>query len=212
MVMIPASLPAGAVQSSAPPVGQSSHQDLGGPGGWGNTADGCVPPAYNQMHWSACNWDSPKYGTGAPAVTATFSHDKFTFTKSLSPLPLSQVAQPDELPFTPIILISASCSKWSRERRIVTLTHAPTVRHPNEPADLLSGEDDAWQPTSGAKAKQQPRGSTQSAGCQQVTGGVETCEYTYIPGAGDDEESWALGLTPALMVTHRQVGGRELRM
>ena len=33
--------------------------------------------------------------------------------------------------------------------------------------------------------------------------GVES--YEYVPGAGDDEESWARGLTPALLWAHHKV-------
>lgn len=29
--------------------------------------------------------------------------------------------------------------------------------------------------------------------------------YEYVPGAGDDEESWAKGLTPSLLYTHQEV-------
>ena len=29
--------------------------------------------------------------------------------------------------------------------------------------------------------------------------------YEYVPGAGDDEESWARGLTPSLLYTHQEV-------
>lgn len=36
-------------------------------------------------------------------------------------------------------------------------------------------------------------------------GGGQTYSYTYVPGAGDDEESWAEGLTPALFWKHQQV-------
>lgn len=40
------------------------------------------------------------------------------------------------------------------------------------------------------------------------THGPQACTmYTYIPGAGDDEESWAHGLTPELLALHQQVGG-----
>lgn len=35
--------------------------------------------------------------------------------------------------------------------------------------------------------------------------GHETVSYSYVPGAGDDEESWARGLTPALFWQHHQV-------
>lgn len=34
--------------------------------------------------------------------------------------------------------------------------------------------------------------------------------FTYIPGAGDDEESWAHGLTPALLAQHQMVGAAAL--
>ena len=33
----------------------------------------------------------------------------------------------------------------------------------------------------------------------------DTYSYSYVPGAGDDEESWAQGLTPALFWKHQQV-------
>ena len=29
--------------------------------------------------------------------------------------------------------------------------------------------------------------------------------YEYVPGAGDDEESWGQGLTPSLLYTHQEV-------
>ena len=35
--------------------------------------------------------------------------------------------------------------------------------------------------------------------------GKETVSYSYVPGAGDDEESWAKGLTPSLFWQHQQV-------
>lgn len=33
----------------------------------------------------------------------------------------------------------------------------------------------------------------------------DTYSYSYVPGAGDDEESWAQGLTPTLFWKHQQV-------
>ena len=33
--------------------------------------------------------------------------------------------------------------------------------------------------------------------------------YSYVPGAGDDEESWAKGLTPALFWQHQQVSAKH---
>lgn len=29
--------------------------------------------------------------------------------------------------------------------------------------------------------------------------------YEYVPGAGDDEETWARGLTPSLLFRHQEV-------
>ena len=34
---------------------------------------------------------------------------------------------------------------------------------------------------------------------------AEPQSYEYVPGAGDDEESWAHGLTPALLFQHAEV-------
>jgi len=39
----------------------------------------------------------------------------------------------------------------------------------------------------------------------EVGGDIGTYSYSYVPGAGDDEESWARGLTPALFWQHHQV-------
>ena len=36
-------------------------------------------------------------------------------------------------------------------------------------------------------------------------GSAEPQPYEYVPGAGDDEESWAHGLTPALLFQHAEV-------
>ncbi|EFJ52832.1 hypothetical protein VOLCADRAFT_55451, partial [Volvox carteri f. nagariensis] len=63
---------------------------------------------------------------------------------------VDQVAQPDQLPFTPLYLVSAS------------------------------------QPHSYLRQQQQPHAWT----------------YVYVPGAGDDEESWAAGLAPAVFWAH----------
>ncbi|DBA66398.1 TPA: hypothetical protein ACH3X2_002378 [Trebouxia sp. C0005] len=38
----------------------------------------------------------------------------------------------------------------------------------------------------------------------EVGGDIGTYSYSYVPGAGDDEESWARGLTPALFWQHHQ--------
>ena len=39
------------------------------------------------------------------------------------------------------------------------------------------------------------------AGSREGGGGT----YEYVPGAGDDEESWARGLTPQLLWAHKEV-------
>ncbi len=41
------------------------------------------------------------------------------------------------------------------------------------------------------------------AGAGRREGGGGT--YEYVPGAGDDEESWARGLTPQLLWAHKEV-------
>lgn len=33
--------------------------------------------------------------------------------------------------------------------------------------------------------------------------------YEYVPGAGDDEETWARGLTPSLLYHHQQVNSGQ---
>lgn len=38
-----------------------------------------------------------------------------------------------------------------------------------------------------------------------------TYSFSYVPGAGDDEESWAQGLTPALFWQHQQVNTPVMR-
>ncbi|KAK9806519.1 hypothetical protein WJX73_006400 [Symbiochloris irregularis] len=84
--------------------------------------------------------------------------------KPLRPLWISQatrlwtneVADPADLPFTPLILVSAS-----------SVEHGRCIR-----ASTVTGQ------------------------------AVES--YDYVPGAGDDEESWAQGLTPALLHAHGQ--------
>ncbi|KAK9906569.1 hypothetical protein WJX75_004349 [Coccomyxa subellipsoidea] len=86
-------------------------------------------------------------------------------TKPLRPLWVSQrsqiwlneVTHPADLPFTPIILVSASLPN-ARQRRI---------------ARASTTDEGGW-------------------------------TYEYVPGAGDDEESWARGLTPQLLWEHKK--------
>ncbi|KAL3137186.1 hypothetical protein ABBQ32_006750 [Trebouxia sp. C0010 RCD-2024] len=54
-------------------------------------------------------------------------------------------------------------------------------------------------------SKPQPqRQSIEVGGEMKGEVGVQTYSYTYVPGAGDDEESWAEGLTPGLFWKHQQ--------
>ncbi len=46
----------------------------------------------------------------------------------------------------------------------------------------------------------------------EVGGDIGTFSYSYVPGAGDDEESWARGLTPALFWQHHQVTTAHVSM
>ena len=39
----------------------------------------------------------------------------------------------------------------------------------------------------------------------QASDGEGGWTYEYVPGAGDDEESWARGLIPSLLYTHQEV-------
>lgn len=48
-------------------------------------------------------------------------------------------------------------------------------------------------------------------GNAEVGGEGGTYSYSYVPGAGDDEESWAQGLTPALFWKHQQVSMLPVR-
>ncbi|BDA46503.1 Uncharacterized protein C3F10.06c at N-terminal half [Coccomyxa sp. Obi] len=70
---------------------------------------------------------------------------------------LNEVAHPADLPFTPLILISASLPD-ARQRRI---------------ARVGKTDEGGW-------------------------------TFEYVPGAGDDEESWARGLTPQLLWAHKE--------
>ncbi len=85
--------------------------------------------------------------------------------------PLWALPQPDALPFTPLLCLSASAP----------LRGAGHTRASNQAcdADDTSAADDAdtSEPLSRA--------------------------YVYIPGAGDDDETWARGLTPSLFWAHR---------
>ena len=42
------------------------------------------------------------------------------------------------------------------------------------------------------------------AGCSPA-GDTDSWPYDYVPGAGDDEESWAHGLTAAMFWRHEEV-------
>ena len=79
----------------------------------------------------------------------------------------------EDLDFLPIVLISASIPNARKRRRLIL-----------DPEDHSLPDSDV--------------GNT----CRTVYDDVIDIMYDYIPGAGDDEESWAKGLTPALMWAH----------
>eukprot|EP00873_Tetraselmis_striata_P021935 jgi/Tetstr1/442199/TSEL_030347.t2 len=77
------------------------------------------------------------------------------------------------------------------------------VPHPTElgflPLVLLS----ASAPVPASSAHQPDRRAARQHGGGGDGDGGRTFSFCYLPGGGDDEESWARGLTPALMWAHR---------
>ena len=117
---------------------------------------------------------------GRPAVAALAS----ALRKPLRPLWLSQgsrvwvdgVAQPEELPFVPLVLVSASDPR--------------SGRRPLAPAHTAVFGGVAW------------RGEEEGGGNDIHPTDTLSSSYEYLPGAGDDEESWSAGLTPAVFWSH----------
>ncbi len=116
--------------------------------------------------------------------------------KPLRPLWLSQastiwvdqVAQPEQLPFTPVILVSASQPhSYTRQAGGVTAVDVTVV-----------GGRTGRTGAGGKVALEEDED-----GCGGGSGGC-SWTYVYVPGAGDDEESWAAGLTPAVFWAHHQ--------
>jgi hypothetical protein len=145
--------------------------------------------------------------------------------KPLRPLWISQssviwtncVAAPEELPFTPLILVSASQPhQYKRMTSRAAEADAPGA------ADGAGGGAGGGRGRGGggkrklAGASRRARRRRSSAGggggcssedeggCGACGGGAGTWSYVYVPGAGDDEESWAAGLTPAMFWQHHE--------
>ena len=166
-----------------------------------------------------------------------------------------KVAQPEDLPFSPLVLVSASQpSVYERKAcPIITSTHSPAPGrclennershrkpcHSPESGSLsnptlgpsyassrffaigasrgcLSSGGLADENASDSGDEEDCGGATKAATARAVTpvppephqrsGGRWT--YVYVPGAGDDEESWAAGLTPEIFWPYVEVGLR----
>ena len=121
----------------------------------------------------------------------------------------NQVAAPDELPFTPVILVSASAPHLYR--RMTSRAAAATA---------AVGDNGRAAPRAGSSPRaQRRRGGGDGSSCGGEGGGggglseggagagagaaAAAWSFVYVPGAGDDEESWACSLTPAVFWEHR---------
>ncbi|GIL59799.1 hypothetical protein Vafri_14523 [Volvox africanus] len=98
---------------------------------------------------------------------------------------VDQVAQPDQLPFTPLYLVSAS-------QPHSYLRQAGGVGGAGSDADGYSSD------SCHVGASPQHNRNKQNQHEQQP----HAWTYVYVPGAGDDEESWAAGLTPPVFWAH----------
>jgi hypothetical protein len=150
----------------------------------------------------------------------------------------NQVATPSSLPFTPLLLVSASQphagerqaikSAWlslakgvagSPERPLAAgfgagLSDSDSSDDSSDHSDDDDGLDlgCSWGSTRSRTAlRHMLRGSRSQKQRKRVKAPssksraeAELCSwsYVYVPGAGDDEESWAAGLTPALFWQH----------
>ena len=103
-----------------------------------------------------------------------------------------QVAQPDQLGFTPLILLSAS-QTTSYQRKSLSKSCA-----------LDLGQQRQQQQLEPPACLQAGLGGEQGGACGGGEGEGDWT-YIYVPGAGDDEESWAAGLSPMLFWAHHQV-------
>lgn len=150
----------------------------------------------------------------------------------------NQVAHPSDLPFTPLLLVSAS-QPHAGDRQAVKaawLSLAKGAGSPERPltpaalsGDSSSSSDDSsdedaeldgvgmacgWvgsrsSSRTGGKGmlrgQHKHRRSKAASSKGKADAELSSWSYMYVPGAGDDEESWAVGLTPALFWQHCDV-------
>ena len=145
---------------------------------------------------------------------------------------IDQVAHPEDLPFTPIVLVSASLPN-ARQRRFARAPYSHTffraspfvdskdcaahVKEAQRSREVWSACISAcvWaycsstQPWDTLGGDQQMGAAVRAGQAGDAEGGWT---YEYVPGAGDDEESWARGLTPSLLYTHQEVRPLLLRL
>ncbi|PNH02681.1 tRNA A64-2'-O-ribosylphosphate transferase, partial [Tetrabaena socialis] len=113
---------------------------------------------------------------------------------------VDQVAQPDTLPFTPLYLVSASL----QGRPHAYLRQAGGLGLVADDADADADGDAKGDASNGGSCgrkqqQQQQPGQQQKEPKHQQP---QSWTYVYVPGAGDDEEAWGLGLTPAVFWAH----------
>lgn len=111
-----------------------------------------------------------------------------------------QVAHPSTLPFTPLLLVSASqphqCERQAA-RAFGSVSSGVSSALGLQDLDDLS-DDEVPGSSKAARVGRSP--GKPGGGVQQPDSQAQlsSWSYVYVPGAGDDEESWAGGLTPAL--------------
>ncbi|KXZ52061.1 hypothetical protein GPECTOR_10g1084 [Gonium pectorale] len=116
---------------------------------------------------------------------------------------VDQVAQPDQLPFTPLYLISASQPhSYVRQAGAASDDDGSDGdgcdASPCAASASISAAAAAAASGCAAPSRQHPRRARHAAQHHRP----HAWTYVYVPGAGDDEESWAAGLTPAVFWAH----------
>jgi hypothetical protein len=119
-----------------------------------------------------------------------------------------QVAHPSSLRFTPLLLVSASQPRQCERQAARAYGASAAGGSGLQDLDDLSDDElpgSCSSSASKAASKQLGRSPSRSGSSAQHSargsaGGAQgsSWSYVYVPGAGDDEESWAAGLTPGL--------------